>query len=252
MNGYYTFRGRQRLGSGVKWLIIACVSVFILQIIFPNLTLRLFALSRSDVVGRLWLWQPVTYIFLHGGFIHLFFNMFVLWMFGRVLEQLWGTKEFLKFFFISGIGAGITCIIFSSYPTIGASGAIYGLLAAYGIIFPEQYIYLYFFFPIKSKYFVILFAVLEFFASFSSSRDGIAHFAHLGGMLFGVVYLLIRQKVFRKRLGKVIQFPKHPESISDEEIDRILDKISHQGIGSLTKEEQRALYYFGKKLKRRR
>ncbi len=116
--------------------------------------------------------------------------MFALWMFGVELERTWGTREFVKFYFLTGIAAGISTALFnwgSIVPTIGASGAIYGILAAYALFFPDRYVYLYFLFPIKMKYLALILGGLEFLSAYS--QDGIAHVAHLGGMVVGFFYL---------------------------------------------------------------
>lgn len=156
-------------------------------------------------------WQYLTYMFMHGNFSHLFFNMFALWMFGYALENLWGSKRFLAYYLITGIGAGLiqTGVLAielqhmaAQYPpqaiaqyvntivTIGASGAVYGILLAFGMCFPNVPIYLYFFIPIKAKWFVIIYGLIELFAGIGGTADGVAHFAHLGGMIFG--FFLIR------------------------------------------------------------
>jgi membrane associated rhomboid family serine protease len=118
--------------------------------------------------------------------------MFALWIFGCELERYWGTRVFVKYALITGIGAGVSTVIVSpnlGIPTIGASGLVYGVLLAYGLFFPNRLIYLYFLFPIKAKYFVLIFGAIELYASLSGSSDNIAHLAHLGGMLFGFFYL---------------------------------------------------------------
>lgn len=184
------------LTPAVKTLLIANVAVFLFQYIAGALVHvrldRLFGLVPNDVTHHLFLWQLVTYLFLHGGLLHIGFNMLALWMFGTELESLWGTNRFTRFYFITGIGAAIcsTLADWNSFtPIIGASGAIYGLLAAYGILFPERTILLYFVIPIKAKYFVILMGLLAFWSSITASGSGVAHVAHLGGMLFGWLYL---------------------------------------------------------------
>lgn len=184
------------LTPAVKTLLIANVAVFLFQYVAGALTQarldRLFGLVPFEVTHHLFLWQLVTYMFLHGGLLHIGFNMLALWMFGTELESLWGTRRFTRFYFITGIGAGIcsTLAAWNSFiPIIGASGAIYGLLAAYGILFPERTILLYFVIPIKAKYFVILMGLLAFWSSVTASGSGVAHVAHLGGMLFGWLYL---------------------------------------------------------------
>ena len=168
-------------------------------------------------------WQFITHMFMHGGFWHIFFNMYTLWMFGSVLERSWGWKKFLLFYFVSGLGAallhtGVQLIEAHIYmsrladglheaahslgmlyttPTVGASGAIYGLLLGFGMLYPDSRLMLLFPpIPLKAKWFVIIFAVIELFTGIFSRYGGIAHFAHLGGMLFG--WLLI---MFWKRRG---------------------------------------------------
>src|SRR5438477_8046793 len=147
----------------VKTLVIACVVGFFLQIFdqfagAPSFTSK-FGLIPLAVTQRYYLWQLVTYIFLHGGFFHILFNMFGLYMFGSELERTWGTREFTKFFFLCGIGAAITSVVVSPHSyvlIIGASGAIFGLLVAYGVLFPKRLIYLYMIIPIQAKWFVII------------------------------------------------------------------------------------------------
>ena len=132
---------------------------------------------------------------MHGSFDHLFFNMFSLWMFGATLENVWGSKRFLFYYMICGIGAGLINMIVPGYHvSVGASGAIYALLLAFGMMFPNNYIYLYFLVPIKTKWFIIGMVAIELFEGVFRSYDGIAHFAHLAGMLVGLVILLIWKK----------------------------------------------------------
>ena len=147
--------------------------------------------------GHFYPWQLVTYIFLHANWMHIFFNMFALWLFGQGIENLWGTKRFTIFFFITGIGAAITqLIVGGGEPVIGASGAIFGILLAFGMMFPDQYIILLFPpIPIKAKYFVIIYGAIELVSGVGNFNVGIAHFAHLGGMLFG--YIMIRYWRYR-------------------------------------------------------
>jgi len=184
------------LAPGVRTLLIATVGVFVFQIlagIVAQVRLeRLFGLVPYNVTHHLYLWQLVSYLFLHGGFWHILLNMLGLWMFGSRLEWLWGTDRFVRFYFVTGIGAAICSTVVSpnsTIPIIGASGAIYGLLAAYGLLFPEETLLLYFVIPIKAKYFVLILGVITFWSSVSSTGDGVAHVAHLGGMLFGWIYL---------------------------------------------------------------
>ena len=194
---YTTYRfgpgfGGGRMTPAVKGLLIACGVVFLLQIFIGRWMVVHFGLTPALVVGEFKVWQLGTYLFLHDtrSIFHIFFNMFMLWMFGCELERYWGRNEFLKYYFITGIGAGFFQF-FSDWmiPTIGASGAIYGLLLAYGLLFPDRRVLFFFIIPMKMKHVVIVCAVLVFLGTYGRSPDGIAHFAHMGGMVVGYLYL---------------------------------------------------------------
>ncbi len=145
--------------------------------------------------GNFQLWQPLTYMFMHGSFDHLFFNMFSLWMFGTTLENYWGTRRFLFYYLVCGIGAGLlNMLVPGVHLSVGASGAVYALLLAFGMLFPNEYIYLYFLVPIKTKWFIIGMIAIEILEGVFRSYDGIAHFAHLGGMLIGFLLILYWRK----------------------------------------------------------
>lgn len=256
MRGYYTYRSGGLSGSFtpvVKKLILANVAIFILSLPIRSIVWPYFSLVPALAVKKFFIWQFFTYMYLHGGVFHLLFNMFALWMFGSAVESVWGGRRFFQYYTICGIGGGIcTWLLSHNYMgiTLGASGAIFGVLLAYGMLFPESVIYLYFLIPIKAKHFVILFAVVEFLAGFSYTPDGIGHFAHLGGMLFGWIYikrggrLSILPKVGlrmpKKPSIRVVRSESSPRS-RQERIDEILDKITTQGIDSLTEEEKRLL-----------
>ena len=189
---YRTSFGGRPLTPGIKYLLIICAVVFLVQQLALREILLFFGLIPVLVWTKYFVWQLVTYIFLHGSLFHLLFNLFALWMFGTQLERQWGTKAFMKNFFVTGIGAGISYILVRPgqlSPVIGASGAIYGIFLAYGLIFPNQLVYVWFLFPIRAKYFVIIFGAIELYASIAGTQGGIAHVAHLGGMLFGYLYI---------------------------------------------------------------
>jgi membrane associated rhomboid family serine protease len=185
----------------VKRLIIITTAAFAVtyipqQIFGWSAPYAWLALQPYDVLHRLYVWELASYLFLHWGFFHILFNMFALWMFGSDLESLWGARKFLYYYFLTGIGAGIFDVLLSTvFPgstgaaTVGASGAIYGLLLAYGMLFPDRPIYLYLIIPIKAKWFVVIMGVIELVSSFGTPGSGISHVAHLGGMLFGFLYL---------------------------------------------------------------
>ncbi len=157
----------------------------------PDVGISIFGPGRVEVPG-FWPWQLVTYAFLHGNFTHLLFNMFGLWMFGLRLENDWGSRRFAIFYFTCVIGAGLIQLIVmygTPIPTVGASGGVYGILLAFGMMYPNQPIYLYFLLPIPAKYFVAFFGVAAFISGVTGAESGIAHFAHLGGMLFGFLVI---------------------------------------------------------------
>ena len=194
----YSF-GPGPVPSAIRTLIVANIVTFVAQLIFKDLTGYL-GLTPFAVVRRFHVWQPVTYMFLHGSFFHIFLNMFALWMFGTELEQMWGTRRFLRYYFATGLAAAGTTVVLSLLPlpfsdrmyvanTIGASGAIYGVLLAYGLYFPRRPIYMYFLFAIPAKYFVLLMGAIAFYSSISSAGGGVAHTAHLGGLVAGYLIL---------------------------------------------------------------
>lgn len=193
----YAF-GPGGITPAVKVLIITNVVAFLLNMIVGDpMTMRL-GLSPQAVFEQAALWQPFTYMFLHstGGFGHILINMLSLWMFGTELERMWGTRFFTKYYLITGIGAAATTLALAMfvddiyYPvTVGASGVIYGLLLAYGMYFPNRPIYLYFIFPIPARIFVMIVGAIAFISAMSGPGSGVAHSAHLGGLVVGYLYL---------------------------------------------------------------
>ena len=207
----YRFSFNFYITPGIQWLIIANVAVYLLENFLHVFRgkdaygwfLMHFGLVPSAVTHGLRIWQPFTYLFLHdiGSIWHLLTNMFMLWMFGRELELVWGRNRFLQYYFLTGVGAGLINVIvktvpifwgrsLSDVPTIGASGAIFGILLACAILFPDRQVYL---FPIPIKItmrtLVIIMTALEFLGTFGVGGDDISHICHLGGMLIGYIYL---------------------------------------------------------------
>ena len=188
--------GGGNVTPAVKFLLILNVGVFIFQTVIgaaleQQMTFY-FGLVPPLVLQNLYLWQLFTYQFLHGGLFHLLFNMLAVWMFGCDLERRWGSNFFLRYFFVTVIGGGFLNTVFlpnQMVPSIGASAGVYGILLAYGLIYPNRIVYFYFLFPIKMKHFVWIIGAIAFYNSFSSGQSGIAHLAHLGGMIFGYLYL---------------------------------------------------------------
>jgi membrane associated rhomboid family serine protease len=204
----YRFSFGYGLTPMIKKLMIVMGAVFIIQTQASQYIDFYLGLVPVLVWQKFFLWQLATYIFLHGGVSHILFNLLALWMFGGELENYWGPKRFLFYFFFCGIGAAIFTVVISPFqtvPIIGASGAIFGILLAYGWTFPNRPIYIYFLFPIPAKYLVIIYGLIEFFSSAQGVRGGVAHITHLGGLFFGFIYMaypLIRQRIRRARYKK--------------------------------------------------
>ena len=252
--------------DAIKILISVNFGIFLLQTMArtEGLFFPLFGLVPKMVWSEFMLWQPFTYLFFHGGVWHVLINMFVLWMFGSELERLWGKERFLKFYFGTGVGAGLVTMLFglnSMTPIVGASGAVYGILLAYGLTYPNRTVYLYGIIPIKSLWFVIGIGIIAFMSSFDNVSQ-ISHLTHLSGMVIG--YLMLKRPVrlhdlwfsIRKRTleYKIQQEEKktsHQQEI-ERNIDRILDKINREGFDSLTEEEHDRLYKGSQSLSRTR
>jgi membrane associated rhomboid family serine protease len=294
----------------IKNLLIINGVVFFIQIFgdqistgtgltFSDIIMKYFALMPLEgfeagrrgiepIVWNFYPWQLISYQFMHitSGIGHILFNMFALWMFGMEIENMWGSKKFLTFYLLCGVSAGIFHLILSpilsgaGVPTIGASGAIYGVLIAFGVIFPNRYIFLYFLIPIKAKYLITFMILLEIFAV-NSAGSTVAHLAHLGGALAGFIFIMFDpntdaeiKNLFRKTPYRRAAKPFNPfsgvkerfkkkeeaeeakyyeikeeEQISQEDIDKILDKISQSGYQNLTEKEKRILFEASKKIK---
>ena len=250
--------------NAIKVLVSVNFGIFVLQTLSnaEGLFFPLFGLVPRMVWSELMIWQPFTYLFFHGGIWHVLINMFVLWMFGSELERLWGKSHFLKFYFTTGIGSGLLTMLFSLQsitPIVGASGAVYGVLLAYGLTYPNRQIYLYGIIPIKSIWLVIGIGMIAFMSSFNNISQ-VSHITHLSGMLIG--YLMLKRPVewrslwfsIRKRTleYRVVQEEKkatHRQKI-EQDIDIILDKINRQGFDSLSQKEQDSLYKGSRSLSR--
>ena len=250
--------------NAIKVLVSVNFGIFVLQTLSnaEGLFFPLFGLVPRMVWSELMIWQPFTYLFFHGGIWHVLINMFVLWMFGSELERLWGKSHFLKFYFVTGVGSGLLTMLFSLQsitPIVGASGAVYGVLLAYGLTYPNRQIYLYGIIPIKSIWFVIGIGMIAFMSSFNNISQ-VSHITHLSGMLIG--YLMLKRPVewgslwfsIRKRTleYRVVQEEKkatHRQKI-EQDIDIILDKINREGFDSLSQKEQDSLYKGSRSLSR--
>ena len=191
---------------GVKWLLISNTAIFILMALAGQLGLEqrfwILELVPRAVIFSFAIWQLVTYMFLHGGLLHILFNMLTLYWFGPDLERTWGTQRFLKYYFVCGIGAGLCVVLaecifgFTNSRTLGASGAIYGVLLAYGLLFPDRTILFFFVIPMKVRHFVWVMGLLAFYSSISGGNSGVSNVAHLGGLLVGYVYIRLKISTF--------------------------------------------------------
>ncbi len=281
----------------LKNLIIANVVVFFIQMIFGNILINgipgdrwmdyFFALNPLGEKYNFQIWQLFTYQFMHGSFTHILFNMFVLWMFGMEIENVMGSRKFLLFYLVCGLGAGIAQTLIPPLlsqelaPTIGASGAVFGVMIAFAMFFPDRYIFLYFLIPIKAKYLITIMVIFEFMSV--GNQSVIAHMAHAGGALTGFLFILLDRRgefsgrrilnsfkkpkdvfssgkfgrTFRKAVKKddvedakfydINDNSKKDDSVSQEEIDRILDKISQSGYQNLTDREKKILFEASRK-----
>ncbi len=264
------YNQRPRFGFGapltpaVKNILFANGIIFLMQWMNPGINAFLsynFGLQGYDVIHEFKIWQLVSYMFLHGGIWHIFMNMFIFWMFGTELEMQWGSREFVKYYFICGIGGGLLNILLTptvpNYPpTVGASGAIYGIMLAYALNYPNREVIVFPFpIPIKVKYLVGFMVMITFFSTWNAQGDGIAHAAHLGGVVVGFIYLKYGQKFDLRRLKTIFQNQDKQKktftsgSTYDQEkveyyrrkIDELLDKINRVGYLKLTDEEKELL-----------
>lgn len=306
MNNNYRPRGFSFFPPVIKNILIVNGVFFFLQLIvdFGSVEGRVIlykwlALNPINLQGysdwpfNFQVWQLVTYQFMHStsGLSHILFNMFALWMFGSSIEEVMGSKKFLTFYLLAGVSAGLLHLFISpllgSSPavTIGASGAVYGVMIAYAMFFPDNLIFLYFLIPVKAKYLIGFLILIEFFAINSASSD-VAHLAHLGGALFGFLYLMFDKNshvelknLFKKSFyyksntnsnKNIFTNPfnrpsknqrdideanyydinrKDNSDVSQEEIDEILDKISQSGYQNLSEREKKILFQASKKMK---
>jgi membrane associated rhomboid family serine protease len=268
-------------------LIIANVSVFMLQLLFSTVSLqwspqlmniltdgqlenpstqpwyypasdkftKLFWLYPPDTVGHLWLWQFFTYMFLHSTTDpwHLIFNMLGLWMFGSEVERVLGSRRFLTLYFTAGIFAGICCCIFTPWtPILGASGAVFAIEVAFAMYFPNCTV-IFYFFPMKAKYLVMTFAGITIFNCIVPKTGNIAHFAHLGGLVYGFLFVRYSYRV-GEYLRKWQVHQQEKEMMKDQElrakVDEILDKVNREGLKNLTRRERNFLKSASKRYKK--
>lgn len=287
-----SFGGLSFLPPVIRFMLFANVGIFVLGLFFDRLKISgmplgdwmMYLFALWPVGSELFKpWQLFSYMFLHADFMHVLFNMLALWMFGVELEQIWGSRRFGVYYLLCGLGGALGQLfvapLFSNPgPTIGASGAIFGILLAFGLMFPDRLVYFYFFLPVKAKYFVLIYVGLEIFALGGTSN--VAHLAHLGGAAAGLLFLLVEDKLpidqafdwVKGLFGRSPAVKYQPggrgadplrgprvdakfedvsydeNAVTQEMIDRILDKISKTGYQNLTEQEKKILFDASKKL----
>ena len=259
-----------QLTPWVKRLLITNTVVLALTwIIGAGWVAEWFAFQPTKILLRPW--TPLTYMFLHGDFWHLFWNMLLLFFFGPPLESKWGSKEFIRYYLVCGFGGVALSFVFVSYSIIGASAAVYGVMLAFAMAWPDALIYVWGIFPVKAKWMVGFLFAVTFFNAFGSAGGGVAHFAHLGGFVAGLVYLKTdwrasqaiqnMGKAARARRFAIVPVREREAAHSAEPVrrdeagekrtldavDRVLDKISAEGMASLTEQERQLLDDVSKK-----
>ncbi len=264
-------------------LIIVNISVFVVQLLFstissqwggmspgtdldgivPQLALgpdqftTMFWLYQPLAIGKLWLWQFVTYMFLHSVSSpwHIIFNMLVLWMFGSQVERAMGTRKFLTMYFTAGVFAGIFCCLFTpNSPIIGASGAIFAVEIAFAMFFPNTTV-IFYIFPIKAKYLVMIFAGITVISCIMPASGSTAHFAHLGGLVYGFLFIRYEPKFSSFLLSWQNQQQKkecQKEEDIKKQVDTLLDKVNQGGMKSLTRRERNFLRSASKRYRKSR
>ncbi|MFZ1730360.1 MAG: rhomboid family intramembrane serine protease [Bacteroidota bacterium] len=277
----------------IKYLLLTNVAVFLLQMMLEGGFLTFNGVSLNDLFKRTFYlmpigsgefmpWQLVTYMFLHANMSHIFFNMIMLWMFGVEIENLWGSKKFAVFYFAAGIAAGlanlfIAPIFTATGATLGASGGVFGIMAAFAMTFPDRYVYVYFLLPVRAKYLITGIILLEVVLNVMGTRADVAHVAHLGGAVIGALWVILDKRGYIDRwLGgkksrdtvssrwnaqpkeaKFFDFTPgkqekktgdHTFDAAQKRIDEILDKISVSGYAGLTEEEKSILLDASKRI----
>jgi membrane associated rhomboid family serine protease len=223
----------------------------------PMAVYQIFGLTPRLVFTKFYFWQPLTYMFVHADFMHIFFNMLMLWFFGNAMEAYWGSRKFLKYYIACGLGGAVFSAIFTfnGPPVIGASGAIFGLYLAYAMVFPDSYVFVSFLLPVKAKYFVTFLAALHLLLGIFGS-GGVAYFAHLGGIAAGLIFFRkeIRASRFWNRLKRsygdrrVVRMEEWREQ-ERAKIDAILEKIQSKGFENLSPTEKRILENYSRRHK---
>jgi membrane associated rhomboid family serine protease len=231
-----------------KWLAGAFFAGWLAELLFGARLNVALGLVPFLFLGQFWLWQAFTYIFIHATFWHFFFNTFMLWMLGRIVEPELGSRKFLAYFLVCGAAAAVLTAAWkpdSLTPVIGASGAVFGLLGAFAFLFPDTTVYVYFIFPMRARTMAVLLGALEFALTLSRPGSGISNITHLGGLAAGLLWLWAER---RRRESPVTRRPEpDPASLERAEVDRLLEKISQKGQAALSRSELAKLDEYARK-----
>lgn len=230
----------RELPPATRWLAGGIFAGWLVQLVFGYRASFYFGLVPFNLTERFWLWQPLTYQFLHGGLLHALFNGFMLWMLGTMLEARLGSRKFLVYFLGCGAVAGLATAAWqpgSLTPVIGASGAVFALLGAFAFLFPDAQVYFWFLFPMSARTLAILLGVTEFALTLGNPGSKISNVTHLAGLLAGLAWLWAERRWRERPAGE----EPDPSALEQEEIDRLLEKISRKGQSSLTDSELRRL-----------
>lgn len=273
--GYYNSFNRSSGGWAIKYLLIANIAVFLLEYLSEepttSLILSYLDLDRSSIIPSFQIWRFLTYGFCHdpNHWQHIFFNMFILWMFGRSIEPILGSREFLAFYLVGIVVSGICHIAISGSPVIGASGGVMSVVFLTAMYFPRMTVLLMFIIPIELRWIAVLYALIDVFGVLNPGTDKVAHVAHLGGAAFGIAYKYWgwnltasfdtkwkQFKLKRSARSKNLRVysepdPKISKAKLDEQVDLILEKISREGEASLTDKERALLKEASSKYKKR-
>lgn len=268
--GNYRSFGASSGGWAIKYILIANIAVFLVEWGAPTI-LNYLALDRESFFSSFQIWRLLTYGFCHSLKVptHIIFNMFVLWMFGRAVEPILGSREFLTFYLSAIVISGLCHIGISPNPVIGASGGVMAVVFLTAMYFPRMTVLLFFVIPIELRWLAVLYAAVDLFGFINPGGDAVAHFAHLGGAAFGVAYkyygwnltrqfdskwsrFQVNRSARKKKLRVFTEEDSHLSNASlDERVDAILEKISREGEASLTDQERALLKEASNKYKKR-
>jgi len=250
--------GQDNFRGITRWIIIISGVILVFQQFYGSFLSQWLALNPVLVLKQFYLWQVVTYAFLHSGIFHWLFNMFIFWAFGAAMQRQWGTPYFVRFLLITTIGSALCILVTAPHsyqPAVGSSGAVFGLMIAFAMLYPEAVIHVYFLIPLKAWQAALVFCAIELFAIIAGGNGVLRAIGHLGGMGFGYLYIRFGSSIdgFFTRI-RLLRHPRPAaprlEEVTEnlvEEVDRILSKVSKEGSDSLNAKEKSILERYTKR-----